>query len=183
MWIRTKRGPPVLQFLLKIKVNCSSICCFVTFYYWKWLLKLATFQNSRRNLDWYSLLFIRQNYNFDMSAMIWHEIVSWFLKIYQDLKRFETQEHRIVFVLIFRWVEQVYVPSMQEQSKTGKKSEINIQTFITRYRSVWYLFSCIRYRISAYSFRPWIVSSLEEFPHLYVLLSKVTVHNVKFKKE
>ena len=36
----------------------------------------------------YSLISIRQNYNFDMLAMIWHEIVCWFLKIYQDLKRF-----------------------------------------------------------------------------------------------
>ena len=34
-----------------------------------------------------------------MLAMIWHEIVCWFLKIYQDLKRFAAQEHRIVFVL------------------------------------------------------------------------------------
>ena len=25
------------------------------------------------------------------------------------------------------------------------------------------------YRISSYSFRPWIVSSLEQFPHIYVL--------------
>ena len=81
--------------------------------------------------------------------MIWHEIVCWFLKIYQDLKRFATQEHRIVFVLIFRCAEQFYVPNMQEQSKMGKKSEINRQTFIIwwlnsrRYRSVWYLFSCI----------------------------------------
>ena len=31
----------------------------------------------------YSLISIRQNYNFDMLAMIWHEIVCWFLKIYQ----------------------------------------------------------------------------------------------------
>ena len=36
----------------------------------------------------YSLISIRQNYNFDMLAMIWHEIVCWFLKIYQDLKTF-----------------------------------------------------------------------------------------------
>ena len=34
----------------------------------------------------YSLISIRQNYNFDMLAMIWDEIVCWFLKIYQDLK-------------------------------------------------------------------------------------------------
>ena len=32
----------------------------------------------------YSLISIRQNYNFDMLASIWHEIVSWFLTISQD---------------------------------------------------------------------------------------------------
>ena len=30
----------------------------------------------------YSLISIRQNFNFNMSAMIWHDIVFWFLKIY-----------------------------------------------------------------------------------------------------
>ena len=49
--------------------------------------------------------------------------------------------------------KQFYVPIMQEQSKAGKKSEINRQTFFTgwlnsrRYRSVWHLFSCISERI------------------------------------
>ena len=96
----------------------------------------------------YSLISIRQNYNFDMLAMIWHEIVCWFLKIYQDLKRFVAQEHRIAFVLTFSCAKQFYVPNMQEQSKVGKKSEISRQTFVIwwlnsrRYRSVWYLFSC-----------------------------------------
>ena len=66
---------------------------------------------------------VQLNYNFDMLAMIWHEIVCWFLKVYQDLKIFATQEHRIVFVLIFRCAEQFYVPNMQEQSKTGKKQK------------------------------------------------------------
>ena len=57
-------------------------------------------------------------------------------------------EHRIVFVLIFRCAEQFYVPNMQEQSKTGKESEINRQTYVIwwlnsrKYRSVWYLLSC-----------------------------------------
>ena len=80
-----------------------------------------------------------------MLAMIWYEIVCWFLKIYQNLKMFAAQEHRIVFILTFRWAKQFYVPNMQEQSKAGKKSEINRQTFIIwwlnsrRYRSVWYL--------------------------------------------
>ena len=89
-----------------------------------------------------------------MLAMIWHEIVCWFLKIYQDLKRFAAQEHRIVFILTFRCAKQFYVPNMQEQSKAGKKSEINRQTFVIwwlnsrRYRSVWYLFSCARLKVS-----------------------------------
>ena len=34
-----------------------------------------------------------------------------------------------------------------------------------------------------YTVFPQIVSALEQFPHLYVLQSKVTVHKVKFKKE
>jgi len=42
------------------------------------------------------------------------------------LKRFAPQEHGIVFVLIFRCAEQFYVPNTQEQSKTGKKIEINV---------------------------------------------------------
>ena len=35
----------------------------------------------------YSLMSIRQNYNFHMSATIWHEIISWFLMISQDLRK------------------------------------------------------------------------------------------------
>ena len=42
-------------------------------------------------------------------------------------------EHKIVFVLIFRCAEQFYVPNMQEQSKAGKKSEINRQTFVASF--------------------------------------------------
>lgn len=39
------------------------------------------------------------------------------------MKRFAAQEHRIVFVLIFRCAEQFYVPNTQEQSKTGKNQK------------------------------------------------------------
>ena len=53
-----------------------------------------------------------------------------FTKIWKDL---QTQEHWIVFVLIFRCAEQFYVPNMQEQSKAGKKSEINRQTFVASF--------------------------------------------------
>ena len=52
-----------------------------------------------------------------MLAMIWNDIVCWFLKIYQDLERFAAQEHKIVFVLTFWCAKQFYVPSMQKQSK------------------------------------------------------------------
>ena len=45
------------------------------------------------------------------------------------MKRTAGQEHRIVFVLTFRSAKQFHVPNMQEQSKAGKKSEINRQTF------------------------------------------------------
>ena len=40
------------------------------------------------------------------------------------------QEHRIVFVLTFRCAKQFHVPNKLEQSKAGKKSEINRQTFV-----------------------------------------------------
>ena len=117
--------------ILSVKILSSAIFC----------LRLASAcENFFVNFFWnyvYSLIFIRQNYNFDMLAMIWHEIVCWFLKIYQDLW------HRIVFVLIFRCAEQFYVPNMQEQSKVGKFSEINkqfhVKSWLTyrNYSSVW----------------------------------------------
>ena len=47
----------------------------------------------------YSLISIRQNYNFDMLATIWHEIVCWFLtipRIYDDL-------HNMITKLFLFW--------------------------------------------------------------------------------
>ena len=67
----------------------------------------------------HSLISIRQNNNFDMLVMIWHEIICWFLKTYQDLKRFVAQEHRIVFVLTFRCAKQFYVPNHARTVKSG----------------------------------------------------------------
>ena len=58
------------------------------------------------------------------------EIVCGFLKIYQIWKDLRHRKTEFVFVLIFRCAEQFYVPNMQEQSKTGKKSEINRQTYV-----------------------------------------------------
>ena len=55
--------------------------------------------------------------------MIWHEIVCWFLKIYQDLKIFAAQEHRIVFVLIFRCAKRFYVPNLQKGIKKQKSKD------------------------------------------------------------
>ena len=71
-----------------------------------------------------------------------------FWKFTKIWKALHTQEQRIVFVLMFRCVEQFYVPNTQKQSKTGKNPEINKQSFIIwchnwrKYRSVWYLLSC-----------------------------------------
>ena len=92
-----------------------------------------------------SLISIRQNYNFDMLAMIWHEIVSWFLKIYKDWKRLAAQEPLIFSTFTFICAKQFYVSNMQKQSKAGKKSEINRQTFAIssrRYRRFRCILSC-----------------------------------------
>ena len=70
-----------------------------------------------------SLISIRQNYNFDTLAIIWHEIVCWFLKIFQDLKRFAAQEHIIVLILTFRHAKQFYVPNSQKRVKNHKSTD------------------------------------------------------------
>jgi hypothetical protein len=44
------------------------------------------------------------------------------LLISKNVPSFVAQEHRTVFVLTFRCAKQFYVPTMQEQSKAGKKS-------------------------------------------------------------
>ena len=63
---------------------------------------------------------VQLNYNFDMLAMIWHEIVCWFLKVYQDLKIFATQEHRIVFVLILDVQNNFMFPTCKNSQKWVK---------------------------------------------------------------
>ena len=68
-------------------------------------------------LTFYSLISFRQNYNFDMLAMIWYEIVSWFLKIYKDLKRLAAQEPLIVYIFTSICAKQFYVSNMQKQVK------------------------------------------------------------------
>jgi len=52
--------------------------------------------------------------------MIWQEIVCWFLKIYQDLKIFAAQEHRIVFVLIFDVQNNFMFPTCKNSQKRVK---------------------------------------------------------------
>ena len=54
---------------------------------------------------------------------------------------------------------------------------INNKGLIKKKMTIFSLF-IIRYTVF-----PHIVSALEQFPHLYVLCPKVTVHKVKFKKE
>ena len=113
-----------------------------------------------------------------MLAMIWHEIVCWFLKIYQDLKRFAAQEKRIVFVLTFRCAEQFYVPNTQKQSKTGKNPEINWQSFVIwchnsrKYRSVWYLLSCISSNF--------LLRTLQYFPNIFLSMKTWKNHTKKW---
>ena len=41
----------------------------------------------------------------------------------ENLPRFAAQEHRIVFVLTFRFAKQFYVPNLQEQLKAGKNQK------------------------------------------------------------
>ena len=68
----------------------------------------------------YSLIAIRRNYNSDMLATIWHEIVDiWkFTKIWKDFQHRNTE-------LFLSWMicKQFHVPNMQEQSKRGKKKK------------------------------------------------------------
>ena len=65
-------------------------------------------------MKWYSLISIRQNYNFDMLATIWHEIVSWFLTISQDL-------HNMITKLVLFWFSyQCRTILWSQQTRTGK---------------------------------------------------------------
>ena len=139
------------MFLLITEASCQDLLTYCTGSQTgpSWISQSILLNFDRILVD-YTLISIRQNYNFDMLAMTWHEIVCWFLKIYQDLKRFVATGAQNCFCFwFFLCAKQFYVPNMQELSKAGKKSEINRQTFIIwwlnsrSYRSVWYLFSCI----------------------------------------
>ena len=44
-------------------------------------------------------------------------------KILPRFERFAAHEHRIIFVLTFISAKQFYVPTMQEQSKAGKRTD------------------------------------------------------------
>ena len=61
---------------------------------------------GNRVQPWYSLISIRQNYYFDMFSMIWHEIVCWLLKIYQDLRWFAEKCSQNCFCFDICCVEQ-----------------------------------------------------------------------------
>ena len=65
----------------------------------------------------YSLICIRQNYNFDMLAAIWLEIVSWFLTISQDLRNMITK-------LFLFWISyQCRTILWSQQTRMGKKQK------------------------------------------------------------
>ena len=90
----------------------------------------------------YSLISIRQNYNFDMLATIWHEIVSWFLTISQDLRNMITK------LFLFWFSYQCRTILWSQQTRTGKKPEINKQCHVKLWlkyrndRSVSWRLSC-----------------------------------------
>ena len=67
----------------------------------------------------YSLISIRQNYNFDMLAMKLFVDFWKFTKIWKGL---QNRNKELLFVLTFRCAEQFYVPNTQKQSKMGNKS-------------------------------------------------------------
>ena len=69
----------------------------------------------------YSLISIRQNYNFDMSATIWHELVSWYLTNSQNLLKMIAK----LFLFWFSYQNRTILWS--QQTRTGKKPEINKQ--------------------------------------------------------
>ena len=104
--------------------------------------------NYLTNFCSYSLISIKQKYNFDMLAMIWNEIVSWFLKF---TKIWKVLPHRNTELFLF-WCLDVHnnfmFPTRKNSQKTGKNPEINRQSLVIwwlnsiKYRSVWYLFSC-----------------------------------------
>ena len=59
--------------------------------------------------------------NVDMLATIWHEIVSWFLMISQDLRWFAKHDQWIVFVLIFISVQNNFmITTNKNWEKRGK---------------------------------------------------------------
>ena len=79
----------------------------------------VTFHRSK--LKPYSLISIRKNYNFDILATIWLEIVSWYLEISQDLWWFAQHDHQIVFVLIFISVQNIFmITTSKNWGKLGK---------------------------------------------------------------
>ena len=77
------------------KQSLINMVCFIYNYsssyfrMWKnigweiWRVKSET--KGSQNLQLTLILSIRQNYNFNMLAAIWHDIVSWFLTTSQDL--------------------------------------------------------------------------------------------------
>ena len=84
-------------------IHKTTVCCCKTIhvptyclpviytYHCHWFfLKDINFANSSLV---YSLISIRENYDFDMFATIWHEIVRWFLMISQDLLWFAQHDH------------------------------------------------------------------------------------------
>ena len=71
-----------------------------------WLVSFLLIEQNFHCNGNYSLISIRQNYYFDMFSMIWHKIVCWLLKIYQDLRWFAEKCSQNCFCFDICCVEQ-----------------------------------------------------------------------------
>ena len=127
----------------------------------------------------YSLICIRQNYNFDMLAAIWLEIVSWFLTISQDLRNMITK-------LFSFWFSYHCRILWSQQTRTGKKPEINKKCHVKwwlKYRnngSVSWRLSCIYFgsemlimiRVRAHAYLSPALAECNEYQQTCILQAK-----------
>ena len=99
--IMTQKANISISFFFAIlyKNRCFWLLHFLRFCVFVITLIDESSRGKWKGLYIYSLISIRQNYNFDMLATIWHEIVSWFLTISQDLHNMITK----LFLFWFSW--------------------------------------------------------------------------------
>ena len=89
--------------------------------WWKNYLRRILYLIEERFLLLYSLVSIRQNLYVISIATIWHEILSWFLTIFQDLPNMITK------LFLFWFSYQCRTNIRSQQTRTGKRPR-NLQT-------------------------------------------------------